>query len=59
MGHSAIDAVAIMVDRAHTAWTHGHITGVHLMELKAVFPSVATGGPVNLMKVREMDRDLI
>jgi len=51
-GRSAIDAVAIMVDRAHTAWTHGHITAVILMDIKAAFPSVAKGRLVNLMKVK-------
>jgi len=40
-GWSAINAVAIMVDRAHAAWTNGHITGVLLMDIKAAFPSVA------------------
>jgi len=51
-GRSAIDAAAIMVDRAHTAWTHGHITAVLLMHIKPAFPSVAKGRLVNLMKVR-------
>jgi len=32
-GWSAITAVAIMVDRAHAAWTHGHMTGVLLMDI--------------------------
>jgi hypothetical protein len=58
-GRSAIDAAAIMVDRAHAAWTNGHITGVLLMDIKAAFPSVAKGRLVNLMKVRQMDGDLI
>jgi len=31
-GRSAIDAVAIMVDRAHAAWMTGHITGMLLMD---------------------------
>jgi hypothetical protein len=48
-----------MVDRAYAAWTHGHITGVLLMDIKAAFPSVAKGRLVNLMKVRKMDGDLI
>jgi len=48
-----------MVDRAHAAWTNGHITGVLLMDIKAAFPSVAKGRLVNLMKVRQMDGDLI
>jgi len=57
-GRSAIDAAAIMVDRAHTVWTNRHITGVLLMDIKAAFPSVAKGRLVNLMKVRKMDGDL-
>jgi len=40
-GLSAIDAGAIMVDRAHAAWTNGHTTGVLLMHIKAAFMSVA------------------
>jgi hypothetical protein len=58
-GQSAIDAAAIMVDRAHAAWTNGHVTGVLLMDIKAAFRSVAKGRLVNLMKVRQMDGDLI
>jgi len=48
-GRSAIEAAATMVDRAHAAWTHGHITGVLLMDIKAAFPSVAKGMLVNVM----------
>jgi hypothetical protein len=40
---SAIDAAAIMVDRAHAAWKEDNITGVLLMDIKAAFPSVARG----------------
>jgi len=58
-GRSAIDAAAIMVDRAHAAWKGGHIEGVLLMDIKAAFPSVAKRRLVNLMKVRQMDGDLI
>jgi len=58
-GRSAIDAAAIMVDRAHAAWKGGHIAGVLLMDIKAAFPGVAKGRLVNLMKVRQMDGDLI
>jgi len=50
---------AIMVDRAHAPWLKGHITSVLLMDIKAVFPSVAKGVPVNLMNVRQMDGDRI
>jgi len=48
-----------MVDRAHAAWTNGHITGVLLMDIKAAFPSVAKGRIINLMKVWQIDRDHI
>jgi len=58
-GQSAIDAVAMMVDRVHAAWTNGHITGMLLMDIKAAFPSVTKDRLVNLMKVRQVDRDLI
>jgi len=58
-GWSAIDAAGILVDRAHPAWRDGHIAGVLLMDIKAAFPSVAKGRLVNLMKVRQMDGDLI
>jgi hypothetical protein len=58
-GRSAIDAAAIMVDKAHAAWTNGDITGVLLMDIKAAFPSVAKGRLVNEMKVKRMDGDLI
>jgi len=58
-GLSAIDAAAIMVDRAHAAWTNGNITGVLLMDIMAAFPSVAKERLVNLSKVRKMDGDLV
>ena len=58
-GRSAIDAAATMVDRTQAAWTNGNITGVLLMDIKAAFPSVANGRLVNLMKVKELDRDLV
>jgi len=58
-GRSAIEVEAIMVDRAHAAWTNCHITGVILMDIKAAFPSVAKGRLVNLMMVRQMQGDLI
>jgi hypothetical protein len=48
-----------MVDRIRAAWTHSHITGVLLMDIKAAFPRVAKGWLVNLMKVRQMDGDHI
>ena len=58
-GRSAIDAAAIMVDRVHAVWTNGHITGVHIMDIEAAFPSVPKGRLVQLMKVRQMDGDLV
>jgi len=56
---SAIDAAAIIGDRAHAAWTNGHVTGVLLMGFKAAFPREAKGRLGNLMEVMEMDADLI
>jgi len=44
---SAIDAAAIIVDRAHATWTKGPITGALLMDIKAAFPSVAKERLVN------------
>jgi len=38
---------------------NGQISGVHPMAFKAAFLSVGTGMQVNLMKVRQMDGDLI
>jgi len=55
---SAIDAAAIMVDRAYSCWNNALITGVLLMDSKAAFPSVAKVGLVNLMYLGQMDRDL-
>jgi len=48
-----------MVDRAQAALTNGHISGVLLMDIKAAFPSVAKGRLVNVLKIRQMDGDLI
>ena len=50
-GRSLIDAVAILVDRAHAAGTHGHITGELLMHIMATFPIVAK------MKTSHSDED--
>ena len=58
-GWSTIDTVAIMVDRAHAAWTNGHIKGVVLMDIKAAFRSMAKGRLVHIMNLRQMDADLI
>jgi hypothetical protein len=59
LGRSAIDAAAIIVGRAPAAWRDGPIVGVLLMGIKAAFPSVTHGRLVNLMKVRQLDGDLI
>jgi len=40
---SAINAAAIMVDRAQAAWRDGGIASVLLMDIKAAFPSVVKG----------------
>ena len=56
---SAIDAAAIIVDRAHAACTNSQITGMLLTDIKAAFPCVAKRRLVNLMKVRLMDGALI
>jgi hypothetical protein len=56
---SAIDAAAIIVDSAHATWTIDDITGGFLMDIKAAFPSVAKGRLVNLIRVRQIDGDLI
>jgi len=53
-----MEAVAILLNRAHAAWKNGHITVVLLMDIEAAFPSVAKGRLVNLMKVSQMDGDL-
>jgi hypothetical protein len=58
-GRSTFDAAAIMVVRAHAAWTNGHKSGVLLMDINSAFPSVAKGRLLNVMKVREMHRDLL
>jgi len=56
---SAIDAAAIMVDRAHAAWNEDNITGVLQMDIKAAFPSVGRGRLIHAMKARKIDGDLI
>jgi hypothetical protein len=48
-----------MVDRAHSAAKQDIITGVLLMEIKAVLPSVARGRLINAMKAKRIDGDLI
>jgi hypothetical protein len=58
-GRTAIDAAAIMIDRPHSAWKNGHLTGVLLMDILATIPHMAQGRLVNLSMVRQMDGDLI
>jgi len=48
-----------MVNRSHTAWTTGHISDVLLKDINPAPPNVAKGRLVNIMKVRQMNRDLI
>jgi hypothetical protein len=56
---SAIDASAIMVDRAHAAWTEGNVTMVLAMDIEAAFPRVARGRLVRAMKCKRIDGDVI
>ena len=58
-GQSAINAEAIMVDRADAAWTTGHQPCMLRMDIKAAIPSVANGRLVKLIKVRQMDKDIV
>jgi ferredoxin len=55
----AINAAAIMVDRAHAAWKEDNITGVLLMDIKAGFPSIARGWLIHGMKAKKIDGYLI
>jgi len=56
---SALDTAAIIVDRAHSAWEELNITRVLLMDINAVFRSVARGRLIHAMKAKRIDRDLI
>jgi len=58
-GRLGIDVVANMLDRAYAAWINGHLTGVLLRDIKAPFPSVAKGRLVNMMKISQMEGDVI
>jgi hypothetical protein len=49
---SAIAAPAIMVHREHLALKDDIITGALLMDIKAAFPSLATGRVIHAMKAR-------
>jgi len=56
---SAIDAAAIMVNRAHAAWKDDNSTDALLMDIKAAFPSVGRGRLIHAMKPKTIDLDLI
>jgi len=56
--HSAIDAVAIMVDRALAAWTSGCISCLVQMDSTAALQRVAKESLVSSMKINQIDRDL-
>jgi len=56
---SAIDAAAIMVDRAHSAWKEDNIAGVILMDIKAAFLTIARGRLIHAMKAKQINGDLI
>lgn len=55
----AINAAAMVVDRAHVAWMEGHITGVLLMDMKACVLSVGRGRLIHMISGKGTDRDLI
>jgi len=60
---SAIDAAAIMVDRAPSAWKEDNITGVLVTDIKAAFPSIVKADPCNegqedRWRSHTMDREL-
>jgi len=56
---SAVDAVAITVDRAHTACIVGTIPGILQMDINAPFPCVVRGGLIHKMRGKGTDGDLI
>jgi hypothetical protein len=56
---SAIDAAAVIVDRAHAAWGEGNITGVLRMDIKAAFPSVVRGRLIHAMESKGINGDFI
>ena len=55
----AINAAAIMVNSAHSAWREDNTAAVLLMDIKAAFPSVARGRLIHAMKAKQIDGDLI
>jgi len=56
---SAIDAAAIMVDKAHPAGNEHNIAGALPMPIKAAFPCVARGRLIHAMEAKQIDGDLI
>jgi hypothetical protein len=56
---SAIDAAAIMADKAHSAWKEDNIMRVLLIDIKAAFPSVVRGRLIHAMMAKKIDGDLI
>jgi hypothetical protein len=44
-----------MVDRAHSAWKEGNITGVLLMDIKSALPSVARVRLIHALKAKRID----
>jgi len=56
---SAIDAAAIMVDRAHVTWEDDNFTGVLMMDIEAAFPCVARGRLIHAIYAKRIDGDLI
>jgi len=56
---SAIDAAAIMVKRALSAWKYDNLTGVQLRDIKEAFPNLSRGRLIHAMKAQKIDGDLI
>jgi hypothetical protein len=56
---SAIDMVAIMHHRTHTALSDGQIAGILLMDIKAAFPTAGRGRLIHKMGRKGMDGDRI
>jgi len=56
---SAIEAAAIMVDRAHSGWKEDNITGVLLMDITTAFRSVARRRLIHTMSANKIDGDFI
>jgi hypothetical protein len=54
-----MDAAANMVNGAHAAAENCHITGMLPMDINAAFPSRTNEKLVNLIKVMQMDGDVI